>query len=312
MNLQEILGAAYLLWPMTILLFIVCLIIGIVLFLSASGVIVFFGLAFYYMYIYLKKKGFFDFLQSWIQLNTTFVTENLRNNISDTFQLQGTENIPTGPCLYLAHPHGLFSMAPFVHCGVKLGQWPTEKSVKIAIHSIFFRIPGVRELMESNSCIEANEDEIRDTLESGTSVIVLTGGVQEISETEPGILRLVLKKRQGVLRIARDLGVPIIPVLTFGENDLFPPVQNWYIEKIQTYLRAWFHISIPIPTWDSIVNWFSLLQGPLKPAVTTCIGQQVLSKKESIEDYRKKVLTEFENLYRSHRPPHYAENLIFV
>lgn len=312
MNLQEILGVTYLLWPITIFIFILGSILGILLLVSIGGFVALSGLFLYYSYIYLKKKGVFQDLYNWIQKKTTLVTDNIQQNIAGTFHLEGIEKLSEKPTLYLAHPHGLFSMAPFVHWGVQLGNWPTSVPVKIAIHSIFFQIPGVRELMESNRCIEANENEIRSALESGVSVIVLTGGVEEISKTEAGQLCLVLKKRKGVYRIAKELGIPIVPVLTFGENELFPPMKHWLIQKLQTYLYAWFHIALPIPTWESLRNWFSLVNGPLEPAIVTWIGSPIFPKKDSVNVLRKKVLGEFEILYKNYKPSHYAENLTFV
>jgi 1-acyl-sn-glycerol-3-phosphate acyltransferase len=314
MVLQEILTTAYLLWPITIGVIVILCILGFLFLISISSIIGFSALAFYYGYHWLKKKGFF----SWMWRNFTEQQQNLTDsigtNIRETFFLKGIENLEDKKAyLFLAHPHGLFSMAPFFHWGIQLGHWPSEKPIKIAIHSIFFKIPFVRELMEANHCIEVNEDEIRATLESGTSVVVLTGGVQEISHTEPGILKVVLKKRQGVLRIAKELQAPIVPVLTFGENELFPPLKHKILEKIQEYLHAWFHIALPVPTWESIQNWFTLLRKPLDSPVITYIGKPIYCKKnEGIEGSRKKVISEFERIYKANRPEHYSESLIIL
>ncbi len=314
MNLQEILTTAYFLWPITIGILILICIVGFLFLVSISSIIGISSLGAYYGYHWLKKKGFFSWMSRIFTEQQQNLTDSIGRNIRETFFLKGIENLEDKKAyLFLAHPHGLFSMAPFFHWGIQLGGWSSEKPVKIAIHSIFFKIPFVRELMEANHCIEVNEDEIRTTLESGTSVVVLTGGVQEISQTEPGVLKLVLKKRQGVIRIAKELHVPIVPVLTFGENELFPPLKNTYLQKIQEYLHAWFHIALPVPTWESIQNWFTLLKQPLENPVITYIGHPVqIKKNEGTEQSRKKVISEFERVYKEYRPSHYSENLIIL
>ncbi len=314
MTLQEILTTAYLLWPITIGILVVISILGFLFLLSISSLIGFSTLGCYYGYHWLKKKGFFSWMSRIFMEQQKNLTDSIETNIRQTFVLKGAENLEDKKAyLFLAHPHGLFSMAPFFHWGIQLGHWPQEKPIKIAIHSIFFKIPFVRELMEANHCIEVNEDEIRATLESGTSVVVLTGGVQEISQTEPGVLKVVLKKRQGVIRIAKELHVPIVPVLTFGENELFPPFKHYYLEKIQEYLHAWFHIALPVPTWESIQNWFTLLKQPLETPVITYMGHPVqIKKNDSIELSRKKIISEFERIYKENHPAHYSEHLVIL
>jgi 1-acyl-sn-glycerol-3-phosphate acyltransferase len=301
--IQDIVGALYLFWPVTILGATLFFIAGFLFAISIGGLLVIGLLIFYYLYIYLKKHGTFDSLNRWLLTKKIVVGHHLHQNIQETFVLKGDiHGIPEGPLLYIAHPHGLFSMAPFFHWVANLTQWPAEKKVRIAIHSIFFRIPIVRELCESVGAIEATEDEIRAVLEGGESVAILTGGVREISMTEPGRVVLNLKKRRGFAKIAKELGVPIVPVLTFGENELFPPIQGFWTDVVQGYLRAWLGIAIPIPTFASIRNWYGLVRGPLPAKVETWIGTPIQTKKSSIHLIRTQVIAGFEEIYREGRP----------
>lgn len=300
MILQEIVGAAYLAWPAVFALVVVAFVLGIVVALCFGSVFAGGALAAYYLSVWLKKREVFSRGFSWI-------TDTFRTNIRETFQLRGVDAAAAaGPCLFIAHPHGLFSMAPFFHWGVRITGWPTNHAVRIAVHRIFFSIPVLRELAEAHNAIEATEEEIEKALKAGISVVLLTGGVREIHETCSGKMRIVLKKRSGFLRIAQRLGVPIVPVLSFGENELFPPYRAAWIERCQTYLRRWFHVYVPVPTWESVRNWVRLFRGPLETKVVTCIGHAVT------EPTMEKVVAEIQRLYSAERPATYPTEMEFV
>jgi 2-acylglycerol O-acyltransferase 2 len=137
------------------------------------------------------------------------------------------------------------------------------------VHSIFFKIPGVRELMEAHGAIEATEEEIERTLRSGDSVVLMPGGVQEIGAER---LTVVIRKRRGYLRIAQRVGCPIVPVLTFGEAELFAPMAG--LDWFHRYCKAWFGLAVPIPSLASFFRWFRLFREPLEP-VETWIGPAI-------------------------------------
>ena len=292
---QEIVGAVYVLWPVVLAVLVGGFLVGILVALSVGSVVAGGVLAAYYGYLWFKKRGFAQ------------MTDGLKRNIQETFVLRGVPPLGGGgPCLFLAHPHGLFSMAPFFHWGLRLTGWPTTHPVRIAIHSLFFSIPIVREIAEAHNAIEATEAEIEAALRAGFSVVLLTGGVREIHETCAGRMRIVLKRRSGFLRIAQRVGVPIVPVLSFGENELFPPVRGAWMDRIQDYLRRWVHVGIPVPTLASVRHWIRLFSEPLTPAVETWIGRAV--REPTLET----VVAEMERLYAEGRPAAYPAAVEFV
>lgn len=308
--LPDILSLFYLLWPVTVGSIIVFFVCGLFLAINIGSFVFGFLIIFYYIYNFLKRKGVFSLLYDWLSSKSSKMNSTLHQNVRDTFLVKGKlDNIPTSPVLYIAHPHGLFSMAAFLHWAARVTEWPAEHRVRIAVHSIFFKIPLVCELMEHFGAIEATEEEIMRVLKEGESVALLTGGIRELIETHPGKMTVVLKKRTGFLRIARELQLPIVPVLTFGENELFPPLRSSWMRGVQKYLRSWFGIALPVPTFSSIVNWFSLLQAPLRPTINTWVGEAIVPGKESIDELQKKVFLLFETLYKEGKPADYPEVL---
>jgi 1-acyl-sn-glycerol-3-phosphate acyltransferase len=221
----------------------------------------------YYGYHWLRKHGYIE----WALEELGAHVEHLRENLRATFLLRGhLKEIPTEPVLYIAHPHGLFFMAPFFHWAARVTDWPEGLArVRPAVHSIFFKIPGVRELMEAHGAIEATEEEIERTLRSGDSVVLMPGGLQEIGAER---LTVVIRKRRGYLRIAQRVGCPIVPVLTFGEAELFRPMAG--LDWFHRYCKAWFGLAVPIPSLASFFRWFRLFREPLEP-VETWIGPAI-------------------------------------
>ena len=144
-------------------------------------------------------------------------------------------------------------------------------------------IPGVRELLDLHGCIKATRESIERALDEGYSVIIQVGGINEIMLTESNRMNIYVKTRKGFLEIAEKKGVQIIPVLTFGENELFPLQKD---------------------PWTLFFNWFSLLQKPLKPSVETWIGEPLKTptKKEFIDSLKR--------LFSKNRPS-YCRELVF-
>lgn len=308
--ISDLVAYLYLLWPMSVGLICMCFIVGIFFAISIGSFVVGFILTAYYGYIYLKERGFFEAVWKTTRENVRILNDRICTNIRETFVVKGNlKGIPEGPVLYIAHPHGLYSMAPFFHWGAGLTEWPCSHPIRVAIHSIFFKIPILREVAEAHGAIEATEHAIREHLKKGESVALLTGGIREIQATESGKMRLVLGDRRGFLRIARSLQVPIVPVLSFGENELFPPHRGAWLEWIQGYMKQWFGVYIPIPTVSSLINWISLLNAPLETKVETWIGDAVHTKKGSLDSIRKNVFYSINTLYKQGRPDGYPETI---
>jgi 1-acyl-sn-glycerol-3-phosphate acyltransferase len=297
MSLGDTLSSFYIFWPFILLVIIGSIIIGILFAISVGSILLLCMIGVYYLYIWLTDVGFFIYCKGIFRIQEVL----LKRNIRETFRIRGEAHV--NPVLYIAHPHGLFSMAPFFHWCIGATEWPADRPVRVAMHSIFFKIPIVREIIEFHGIIQATESSIRSYLEKGESVAILTGGVQEQNLTQSHHMKIVLRKRKGFLRIARSLGVPIVPILTFGENELFPPLTGPWIDWGKRLLKKELGITIPIPTWQSIVNWSSLLQRPLDPPVVTWIGEPILSGRMS------DVIAGIEELYQKGRSSADAEHI---
>lgn len=55
----------------------------------------------------------------------------------------------------------------------------------------------------------------------GNGITIVVGGAKESLEAVPNSMRLVLKERKGFVKLAIRNGASLVPVLSFGENDLY-------------------------------------------------------------------------------------------
>ena len=55
----------------------------------------------------------------------------------------------------------------------------------------------------------------------GRAVVLVVGGADEALEAHPGKSVLTLARRQGFVREALKAGAHLIPVYSFGENDIY-------------------------------------------------------------------------------------------
>lgn len=252
----------------------------------------------YTIYTVLKEYGWFEWaneqFQNWTRdtrahIRKSFILETAKANVKEK-----------GPCLYIAFPHGLYAISWFIHFCLDISEWPSEiQRPRLAIHSSFFRVPFVRELMIYHGCIEATEESILKTLEKGESVAIVLGGIEELQLNSTDITKIILNKRNGYARIASRRGVPIVPLFTVGENQLFPVIKSPLWNEIQTFLYKSFHLATPLPTLESFRTWFSITRKPLDPPLVTHFLTPIQTAQKSIQRIKQEVeksLLEFKAL----------------
>ena len=115
--------------------------------------------------------------------------------------------------------------------------------------------------------------------------------------------------------MALETGVPIIPVLTYGENGIHQKMDS----RISDVIEYFFNIHVPIPTVESWKAWFKIYREPLEKKIETHIGQSIevgearLSVTEAeIVELRNKYIKALKQLYKDTRPADYKDELIVI
>ena len=109
----------------------------------------------------------------------------------------------------------------------------------------------------------------------GQACGLIVGGAAESLEAYPGKCKLVLKKRKGFARMALQTGACLVPVFSFGENDLFftmPNPENSLLRRVQEKLKKWSHFGFPMFWGRGVFNYsYGLL--PYRKPIYTVIGK---------------------------------------
>lgn len=299
MYAQQILTALlfYLPFLLTIVFGVFALTIGILAIFS--GTILVLLLAAYGLYAILRDVGLIEKTISQFKHIWHYISHDIEKNLQDSFHLLGLDRLPESPALFLCHPHGLIGYSWMLHLCYGIHSWPKDKPKPlVAIHSILFRIPLVRDVLEQFRCIEAKEDIIKDYLKKGISVAIVTGGIEEMIYNGEETVKLVLKKRKGYARIAKEVNVPIVPMFTVGENELFPNESFWVWKLFAQWIHKYTRIYVPLPSWTSMKQWVRILRKPLEKPIETFVLGVIETKQKDESKIRKECIGLYTDFFR--------------
>mmetsp|Transcript_86554 Transcript_86554/g.244662 ORF Transcript_86554/g.244662 Transcript_86554/m.244662 type:complete len:203 (-) Transcript_86554:334-942(-) len=104
-----------------------------------------------------------------------------------------------------------------------------------------FKVPFFREVLLRLGCISVSASSIRYVLGMGpgNAVVIVPGGAAEALDARPGSNDLTLQRRSGFFRIALQQGVHLVPIYSFGENDLYPQAfrneSGTFVRRVQEF-----------------------------------------------------------------------------
>jgi hypothetical protein len=209
--------------------------------------------------------------------------------------------------IYVWLPHSHFALVPFATIAGGLGSKVWQRPTLLCTAPPFFDIPALRQISMGFGLVRSDYDSMKGSLKQGTSLVVIPGGVREVTHSAAKTIKLV-KGRKGFIRLALDAGVPIIPIFSFGENEWF--------ERPADESSAWYHKvlkamggGMQFPSWDSVKAWF---QKPLEAAhihIGRPFNYDPGSKAEDLVGLWERHVGQF---YKKVRPADYARQIEWV
>ncbi|RAL06287.1 diacylglycerol acyltransferase type 2A [Aspergillus ibericus CBS 121593] len=177
--------------------------------------------------------------------------------------------LPTRKYIFGYHPHGIISHGAFAAFATEaLGfsrLFPGITNTLLTLDSNF-RIPFYREYALAMGIASVSRESCENLLTKGgidgegmgRAITIVIGGARESLDALPHTLRLVLKRRKGFIKLAIHTGADLVPVLAFGENDLYEQVRSEnhpVIHKLQMLVKHTMGFTIPLFHARGVFNY---------------------------------------------------------
>ncbi|KAK1600238.1 diacylglycerol acyltransferase [Colletotrichum navitas] len=195
---------------------------------------------------------------------------------------------PTRKYIFGYHPHGIISHGAFAAFATNaLGfaeKFPGITNSLLTLDSNF-RIPFYRDYILFTGVRSVSKESIWNTLSKGgingegmgRAVTIVVGGARESLEAQPGTLRLILKGRKGFIKMALRTGADLVPVLGFGENDLYDqlsPKYHPWVHNFQMFVLRVFKFTLPALHGRGILN-YDVGMMPYRRPLNVVVGKPI-------------------------------------
>lgn len=186
------------------------------------------------------------------------------------------------------HPHGIISHGAFAAFATNaLGfseLFPGITNTLLTLDSNF-RLPFNRDWILALGLQSVSKESIWNILTKGgpngegqgRAVTIVVGGARESLEAQPGTLRLILKGRKGFIKMALRTGADLVPVIGFGENDLYDqlsPKKHPMVHKFQMFVLKVFKFTLPALHGRGLLNYDVGLM-PYRRPVDIVVGKPI-------------------------------------
>eukprot|EP01116_Phalansterium_solitarium_P011034 TRINITY_DN26644_c0_g1_i1.p1 TRINITY_DN26644_c0_g1~~TRINITY_DN26644_c0_g1_i1.p1 ORF type:complete len:348 (-),score=79.07 TRINITY_DN26644_c0_g1_i1:54-1097(-) len=219
---------------------------------------------------------------------------------------------PSQTYVFGIHPHGIIGMS----CWANLlndasGVRSLLKGIdyRVVTLPINFNVPFFRDFVLSLGAIASSRRSIMSALSAKKSVIIVVGGAAEALMAYPGNESLVLGKRKGFVRLALETGSHLVPMYSFGENDLYDQVLKPHgslVRRLQDWAKRKTGISFPLFHGRGIWNYdFGIL--PHRRKILTIVGRPIKVPKienpseDVVDQYHQRYIDELTDLFESHK-----------
>jgi len=234
------------------------------------------------------------------------------------FPIHLIKTVPLEPeknYLFGYHPHGVLgcgAFANFASEATKFGEvFPGIKPHLLTLKANF-RWPLIRALCLWSGICDVSRESIEWLLTKqgkGNVAVIVVGGAEESLEARPGSYNLTIRQRKGFVKMAIRTGASLVPVFSFGENDLFKQADNPLgsgLRHFQETFKKFFGFAPPLFYGRGIFN-YTLGLIPFRKPIYTIVGRPIDVElnanpdQETIDKIHELYLTELSNLFDEHK-----------
>ncbi|KAK3642769.1 diacylglycerol O-acyltransferase 1 [Elasticomyces elasticus] len=198
------------------------------------------------------------------------------------------ELVATRKYVFGYHPHGIISHGAFAAFGTEaLGfsqLFPGITNTLLTLDANF-RIPLYRDYALRMGLASVSRESCENILSKGgangegmgRAITIVVGGARESLDAKPRTLRLVLRRRKGFVKLAIRAGADLVPVLSFGENDLYEQFDGGrhpYVHQMQMFVKRVAGFTVPLFHARGVFNYDVGLM-PYRRPINIVVGRAI-------------------------------------
>jgi len=227
---------------------------------------------------------------------------------------------PTRKYIFGYHPHGIISHGAFAAFATEaLGfsqLFPGITNALLTLDSNF-KYPIYREYALRLGMASVSRESCENILSKGgqngegmgRAITIVVGGARESLDSRPGTIKLVLQRRKGFIKMALRTGADLVPVLAFGENDIYDQLDTEthpYVHKFQMLVKKVMGFTVPIFHARGIFN-YDVGMMPYRRPINIVAGRpiRVVQDKhpsnEQIDHVHDKYVNELMRIWNEHK-----------
>lgn len=218
------------------------------------------------------------------------------------------------------HPHGIISLGAF--CNFATEATGFEKAfpginLRLLTLNANFRIPFYGLYLTILNLCDSSKESCNYILAKGkgNSLMLVLGGAKESLDARPSSeYLLTLKSRKGFVKIALANGASLVPVFSFGENDLYEQVANprgSKLREIQVNIQKRLGYAVPFFKGRGIFQ-YAVGFLPNRHAIDTYVGEPIHLPKierekitsELVDKYHAEYVEALTRLFDTHKARH--------
>ncbi|KAL3145161.1 hypothetical protein ABBQ38_001761 [Trebouxia sp. C0009 RCD-2024] len=188
---------------------------------------------------------------------------------------------PAGTYLFACHPHGIVSFSSWLSFATEgTGFQNLFPGLKMHVLTLTtnLRMPFMREYLLLHGLSDVSRETCLKILSGGKgqSIMIAIGGATESLYASPGTMDLVLRRRTGFVRVALQTGASLVPVIQFGENELYSTIRGSSssgLQRFQIWMEHAVGITIPIFWGQGAITSIGFL--PKRSPINTVVGAPI-------------------------------------
>ena len=204
---------------------------------------------------------------------------------------------PTRKYVFGYHPHGIISHGAFAAFATEaLGfsqLFPGITNTLLTLDSNF-RVPFYRDYALAMGLASVSRESCENILSKGgpngegmgRAITIVVGGARESLDAQPYNLRLVLKRRKGFIKLAIRTGADLVPVLAFGENELYDQVSSQshpMVHKGQMLAKKVLGFTVPLFHARGVFN-YDIGMMPYRRPLNVVVGRPIKVEQQQEPD----------------------------